>query len=152
MLIGGLFWFLALLCCGQAVCFGGRDGRWAAFLIVAASILTVVAAKIDRSWAEIEMARFAVDVFLLAGLYALMLTSRRYWPIWMVGFHLLAVVTHLSTLLVPDFTPRIYRAIQSFWAIPVLLSLLIGVARDRRALWRSRTAASDAGVGPAHET
>jgi hypothetical protein len=58
----------------------------------------------------------------------------------MVGFHLVAVVTHFSTLLTPDFTPRIYRALESVWAIPVLLSLLIGVEKDRRAGLGSRPA------------
>jgi Na+-translocating ferredoxin:NAD+ oxidoreductase RnfE subunit len=82
----------------------------------------------------------SVDLLLLGGLYALMLSSRRYWPIWMVGFHLIAVVTHLTTMLTPSFTPQLYRAMGAFWAIPVLFSLLIGVELDRRALARSRAA------------
>jgi hypothetical protein len=80
-----------------------------------------------------EVAILAVDVGLLLGLYVLVLASRRGWPIWMTGFHLVAVVTHLGTVLVPDFTPRIYRALESVWAIPVLLVLIIGVELDRRS-------------------
>lgn len=146
-----LFWLLALLCCAHAICFGGRDGRWAAFFILVASAMTIPASQVDKAWGETELARLAVDVGLLAGFYALMLASRRYWPIWMVGFHLVAVVTHLSTLIAPDFTPRLYRAMGAFWAIPVLLSLLIGVELDRRAAWRSRVSAAGAGGGGAHE-
>jgi hypothetical protein len=145
VLIGLLFWMLALLSCSHAILFGGRDGRWAAFLILIASGLTLPATLLDQAYWETELTILAADLFLLGGLYAVMLASRRYWPIWMVGFHLVAVVTHLSTLIVPDFTPRMYRAMESFWAIPVLLSMLIGVELDRRAAWKSRRSESGAG-------
>jgi hypothetical protein len=150
VLIVVLFWILALLCCSHAVVCGGRDGRLAVFLIVAATLLTAPA-MFGRPWAKTELAILAVDLLLLAGLYALMLASRRYWPIWMTGFHLVAVVTHVSTMLVPSFTPKIYKAMESFWAIPVLLSLLIGVELDRRAAEKARLAAAGASRGGRHE-
>lgn len=137
MLIGLLFWVLTLLCCGYAIRFGERDGRLAAFLILAASGLSLPPTLMEQAYAKTELFIFAVDLLLLAGLYALTLTSRRYWPIWMTGFHLIAVVTHLSTMLVPDFTPRLYRAMGSFWAIPMPLVMIIGIALDRRAASRS---------------
>jgi hypothetical protein len=66
-----------------------------------------------------------------------MLHSRSYWPIWMTGFHLIAVTTHFSVMLAPHYTPAIYRGMQSVWALPVLVSMLIGVALDRQAGLRS---------------
>jgi len=148
-MIGLLFWLLVALSCGHAVIFGGRDGRLAVALIMLASLLTIPATRMGRSWGETELAVLAVDLALLAGLYALMLRSRRYWPVWMAGFHLIAVVTHLSTMLVPAFAPRIYRSLESFWAIPVLLSMLLGVELDRRAARRgSRGLAERAGGEP----
>ena len=135
MIIGILFWLLTILCCTYAIAFGGRDGRWAAGLLIAASLLTIPAADME-AWGNTELVVLAVDTALLVGLYSLMLFSRRYWPIWMTGFHLVAVVSHLSTLLAPDFTPEIYRALASVWAIPVTLSLLLGVELDRRATSR----------------
>lgn len=152
MLIASLFWALTLLCCSYAILFGGRDGRWAAFLILAASALSLPPMFFEEAYAETELIIFAVDLLLLGSLYVLMLASRRYWPIWMVGFHLVAVVTHLSTLLAPRFTPLVYWAMGSFWAIPVLLSLLIGVELDRRAAWRSRALAAGAGESGEHES
>ncbi len=133
MIIGILFWLLAILCCGHAILFGGRDGRWAAGLIVAAALLTAPATLLGEAWGRTELMILAVDTAFLVSLYILMLASPRFWPIWMTGFHLVAVVTHLATLLVPAFTPAIYRALGSMWAIPVLLSLLIGVELDRRS-------------------
>jgi hypothetical protein len=133
VIIGLLFWLLALLCCGHAIAFGGRDGRWAAALIIAAAVLTAPAILLGRAWGATELTILAVDLALLAGFYSLMLSSRRFWPIWMTGFHLVAVTTHLATALAPGFTPAIYRALESMWSIPVLLSLVIGVELDRRA-------------------
>jgi hypothetical protein len=142
MLIALLYWLLALLCCGHAILFGGRDGRWAGFLFLVASGMTVPATLLGQAWDETELLIFGVDIIFLVSLYVLMLTSRRYWPVWMVGFHLVAVVTHLSTLLSPTFTPQLYRAMGSFWAIPILLVLLVGVELDRRAMGRAQLAAA----------
>lgn len=151
MLIGFLFWMLVLLCCIHAVAFGGRDGRWAALMILGASLMTLPPTLLKGAYAHTELIIFAADLLLLGGLFAVMLCSRRYWPIWMVGFHLVAVVTHISTILAPSFTPELYRAMESFWAIPVLLSMLIGVELDRRAARRSRSAAAQARGSPPHE-
>lgn len=140
MLIGILYWSLTILCCGYAIVSGGRDGRWAGFMFLITSALTFPAELLGKAWGETEFLVLGVDALFLVGLYALMLRSRRYWPIWMVGFHLVAVVTHLSTMLTPEFTPRIYRAMGSFWAIPILLALIIGVDLDRRAGLRARAA------------
>jgi hypothetical protein len=140
MLIASLFWALTLLCCSYAILFGGRDGRWAAFLFLAAAGLTFPAELLGRAWGETEWLVLGVDFAFLAAMYALMLSSRRYWPIWMTGFHLITVVTHLSTMMAPSFAPMIYWAMGSFWAIPVLLALLIGVELDRRAAARARFA------------
>jgi len=133
MIIAVLFWLLVIVTCGHAATFGGKDGRWAAGLVIAASLLTLPATVLGRGWGRTELAILAVDVMLLIGLYALMLCSRRYWPIWMVGFHLVAVASHLGTIVVPDFTPAIYRALGSLWAIPMLLTMMIGIERDRKA-------------------
>lgn len=133
MIMGILFWLLASVCCAYAAIFGGRDGRWAVAMILLTSIVTVPATLLGASWGKTELAIFVIDAALLVGLYGLMLASRRYWPIWMTGFHLVAVVSHASTLLAPHYAPHIYRALASFWAIPVLLSLLIGVVLDQRA-------------------
>ena len=133
MLIFLLYWLLVLLCCGYAVAFGGVDGRRITLAMVVGSLLTIPAADYGRGWAEIELYILLIDAAMLVVFYVLMLSSRRYWPIWVTGFHIPSVVSHLSTLLAPGFTPQIYRALETFWAIPMLLALLIGVELDRRA-------------------
>ena len=75
----------------------------------------------------------AVDACLLAGLYILALRSHRFFPIWMTGFQLVAVVSHCATMIAPDFTPKIYRALEGLWAVPITLAMIVGIATDSRA-------------------
>jgi len=137
-MIGALFWLLTLVACGYAVALGGRSGRWAAALVIAASLLTIPATRLGQGWEGPEALIFLVDLGLLAGLYHLSLRTDRYFPIWMTGFHLLAVLTHLSTLAAPDFTPQIYRAAESLWAIPMAIAMMWGITLDRAVLSKER--------------
>lgn len=137
-MIGLLFWLLTMVGCGYAAAAGGKDGRWAAFLIIAASLLTIPATRLGQDWARTEYLILVVDLALLAGLSVLALRSRRFFPLWMTGFHLIAVLTHVSTLLAPDFAPPIYRALESLWAIPMTLAMMWGIHLDRRDKFETR--------------
>jgi len=131
-MIGLLFWLLTFVGCAYAAALGGRDGRWAALLIIGASVLTIPATRLGSNWARTEYLILAVDLLLLIGLYVLALHSRRYFPIWMAGLHLIAVLTHISTLVAPHYAPQIYRALESLWAIPMTLCMMWGIHLDRR--------------------
>ncbi|GAA4024865.1 hypothetical protein GCM10022280_27190 [Sphingomonas swuensis] len=133
MVIGLAFWLLTLSTCAYAWTRGGRDGRLAAGLILGASLLSVPATLIGAHWARTEQAVFVIDIALLAGLYALALRSQRYFVIWLAGLHLVAVISHMSTLLAPDFAPRIYRALSNFWAVPMSLVMFFGIRADVRS-------------------
>lgn len=133
MVILILFWALTLIGCGYAAAVGGRDGRCAALLILSASLLSIPAILLGRKWLQTEFGVFAVDAILLCGLFFLTARSSRLFPIWMTGFQLIAVATHLSTIFAPEFTPRIYRALEGLWAIPMTLSMMLGILLDRRA-------------------
>ena len=132
MTIPILFWLLTLAGCAYAAAAGGRDGRWASILIISASVLTVPVTLLGRSWQRPEMGVLAIDFLLLLSLYLLALSSKRYFPIWMTGFHLIAVVTHLGAAVAPEFTPEVYRGLAGLWAIPVTLSMVLGILLDQR--------------------
>lgn len=142
-MIGLLFWLLTLLACGYAATFGGKDGKFAGALIVAASILTIPGEHSGLVWGAFELGVFLVDSALLAGFYVLTLKSRRWWPIWMTGFHFLAVTSHLGVLLASDFVAPIYFAAASFSAVTVPISMVAGIALDRRAAMRSLSKVAD---------
>ena len=131
MLIALLFWGLTLTCCGFAAGFGGWAGRWIAGLYVAACLGTLAAFLLETDWHHTNYATFAVDLVLLVGLIAVALRSDRWFPVWFAGFHLVAVISHLASLAAPGFAPKIYFLLQSFWSVPMLFTLALGVALDR---------------------
>lgn len=129
-MIGSIFLTLMAVSCGAAALLGGRDGRWIAFLYVLAIVGTHYARLAVPSWGNPHLPVFLVDAGLLVGLVAVALTSRRYWPIWIAGLHVLTVTSHASVWLVGTFDARVYFVLESVWAPVKLVVLLIGVLMD----------------------
>lgn len=121
-----------LLCVAYGWLLGGRTGKAGAAIFVAASLLTGVAAVINHGWANTSYAVLAVDAGCLLALAALAVNSTRFWPIWAVGFQIVAVATHVATIWIPDIIPRAYHAMQSFWSIPILWVMVAGTRKDRK--------------------
>lgn len=132
-MIGILFWLLALLSCGYAAWSGGRDGRTAAVLIVAAALATIPASYVGSRFGKVELAVGAVDAALMVGLYLLAMRSRAWWPIWATAFQSIAVLSHLAAAMETGFLADVYFAASSFWAIPLLVSMVAGITLDQRA-------------------
>lgn len=128
-----LFSVLLFGSCAYAWFAGGREGRWIAIMLLAAALLSVPASYLDYRWSGTHLPVLSVDVLLLAGLVSVALRSRRYWPLWMAGFHLISVSTHAATIAQPGLKPIIYFAMQSFWSLPLLLVMAGGIMLDRRA-------------------
>ena len=127
-----LFNLMLLLCAAYASIFGGRTGRAGSLIFVGATILTIVAFNANPSWQSTSYGIFAVDLACLLALLALALKSNRYWPIWATGFQAAAVATHLATLFAEDTVPDAYRALLSFWSIPILLVMVLGTMKDHK--------------------
>lgn len=133
MLVALSFWILTLLCCGFAALFGGRSGRAIATIYIVAVAATALATRDPKAWADPHLPALAVDLALLAGLSWVALRSDRWFPLWFTGFHLVAVASHLASILAPGFAPKLYFLLQSMWSVPMLLTLVIGITLDRRA-------------------
>lgn len=127
------FWLLTILCCGYAAVFGGRDARWASALFLAAALLSIPAMHMDTSWHHTQVPVMVIDTIHVMAMYVLTLRARTYWPIWMTGFLLITILTHIATMIAPTHIPRLYEAMATVWVVPALLSMLIGVTLDRRA-------------------
>lgn len=124
------FIFALLLCVGYASLVGGRTGRIGSLIFITATVFTVLATKVDPSWATTSYAVFAVDAGCLLALAALAVNSNRFWPIWAVGFQTVAVATHLATIWVPELLPKAYQAMLAFWSIPILWVMVAGTRKD----------------------
>lgn len=131
-MIGVLFLALVALSCGTATLIGGKDGRWIAFLYLLAIVGTHYARLAEPSWRNPHVPVFLVDTALLAGLVMVALTSRRYWPIWIAGLHLLTVASHASVWFAGAFNYRVYFVMESVWSPMKLVVLLLGVLMDQR--------------------
>lgn len=127
-----LFYGLTMACCSYAAAFGGGTGRWTALLIFGSISLSMLIAHADHSYAQTHYAIFAIDTLVMLGLLGLSLTGGRYWTIWMFAFQFLSVATHVTTLVAPSYLPKVYQALANFWAIPILLVMVFGIALDRR--------------------
>jgi hypothetical protein len=160
MMIIFLFWSLVLFSCVYAAVAGGKDGKWATAIIILASLLTIPASRMEQwgqgqipvmlasyltipaskleQWGQTQIPVMIVDAAALLAMYVLTLRSRAYWPIWMTAFQLVSVATHFATLASPSFAPRIYQGMESLWAIPGLLSMIVGIALDRGSLETTR--------------
>jgi hypothetical protein len=128
-----LFTFLLFASCAYACAAGGKEGRCVSLLLISAALLSIPASFMDPSWSQPQIAVLAVDLLLLAGLAAVATLSRRYWPLWVTGFHLVSVSTHVARLAEPSLKPLVYFAVQSFWSLPGLLVMVAGIMLDRRA-------------------
>jgi hypothetical protein len=128
-----LFWGLVLLCGGFAATYGGRAGRHIALIYFAACLATSWVTRDDLAWLHPHLPAFGVDLALLGALGWVAFRSDRWFPVWFTGLHVVAVTSHLASIVVPDFSPRVYFLVQALWSVPMLLTLAIGVALDRRA-------------------
>lgn len=135
-MISIIFWLLASLSCGFVWLHGQAEGRKAVGLFVIATLLTWIAQAMDTQWRQTHWPLLAVDAAYLVAVYIFALRSDRYWPLWITAFQLLTVATHLATIIAPDYLPRIYSAIATFWVVPLLLSMVAGVYLDHREFRR----------------
>lgn len=121
-----------LLCATYASVNGGRTGKAGSTIFIVATILSAAAVRMNPSWAGTSLGLFAVDAGCLLALVLLALVSNRYWPIWALGFQIVAVATHLATLSIPDIVPKSFQALLSFWTIPILGVMVAGTHKDRQ--------------------
>lgn len=91
---------------------------------------------LDTQWRHTHWPLLMVDTGYLFATYAFALRSDRFWPLWITAVQLLTVASHLATIVAPDFVPKIYSAIATFWVVPLLLSMVSWVYLDHRAFRR----------------
>lgn len=139
MVISLLYWVLSIGCWAYALRSGGWESRVAFALFVMNTIGTILstASGLDRSadlslWQHTNLGLFAADSLYVVGLYVLALRSRRYWPIWSAGFQLVCALTHFGPLLDPHTNAKLYRGLETVWMLPILVTMTIGIAKDRK--------------------
>ncbi len=143
MAIALLYWVLTASCWLYALKRGGAPARWAFISFMIGTAITMGAVvppseQLMQPWRGINAALFLADTFVLICYVAIALTAKRYWPIWSAGFQLVCVLTHMGPLLDPHSPPKIYRALEAVWALPMMITMVLGIRRDMLSLDRSQ--------------
>jgi hypothetical protein len=128
ILYGALMWGV----CIYAFRLGGRDERIASFGIVVAAYLTFVLGSLFQiRYTNVAIPIVCVDAGIFIVLQTLALTSAKFWPLWLAGFHGVALLSHLAPLM-PGMVPRTYYDAVALWGYPSLIILAFAVRRNQR--------------------
>jgi hypothetical protein len=101
---------------------GGRSERWAASALFAGWLTTLLVYRYRTGGTEWGV--LSVDLALLLVLVWIALRSRRFWPMFAAGFHLLAVVTHVARTVDIHVNHWAYITAEIIWGY--LLAFAIG--------------------------
>lgn len=115
---------------------GAAPERIAAALQVAAFVASLAVHRLvdAAGYRSAEAGTMAVDVLLMFALVVLAWRSTRFWPLWVAGWQLAALVAHLAKLLDPAMHATGYAVQTQVWAYPMLLATAAGAWRHRRRI------------------
>jgi len=103
---------------------GGREEKFACNALVVAWLLSKLLHKYKGL--QPEWGILVVDIGLMGVLLWLALRSRRHWPLFAAGFHLLAVVTHVARMADPTVGGWAYLTAAIIWGYLVVFSVAYG--------------------------
>ena len=138
-----LFRVLLVLVALYALLRGKRDERHVGLIFVIGVIATeLVLPPARERFASVETRLMVVDLAVFAGFLWVALRSERFWPLWMAGLQLTAILGHVLKAIDVELFARAYAAALVFWAYPMLLVLAVGTWRNERRTRRERDLAA----------
>jgi hypothetical protein len=112
---------------------GSRDERQVAVICLLGAVAThLVISPLAARFESVEAPVLFVDLAVFAGFLLVALRSDRFWPLWVAGLQLTAIIGHLLKGMHSDLLPRAYGAALVFWAYPIVLILAVGTWRSGR--------------------
>ena len=129
-----LFYFTLLIgVAAYALWRGRRDERIAALTCVAASLASL-ALLITRStyYANLEQGVAVIDFATLAAFTWIALKSNRFWPLWVAGLQLTAIMGHVLRFADSSLLPVVYATSLASWSYVILLIIALGTWRGHR--------------------
>lgn len=126
-----LFRILLVLVALYAFLRGKRDERHVGLILVIGVIATeLVLPPVRERFAGVETKLKLVDLAVFAGFLLVALRSDRFWPLWIAGLQLTAILGHLMKVADAQLFARAYGAALVFWAYPMLMILAVGTWRN----------------------
>ncbi len=112
---------------------GRRDEREVGLVLVLGVIAThLVISPLKTRFASVETHVFAVDLIVFAGFLWVALRSERFWPLWIAGLQLTAIMGHVLKPVDIHLFSKAYGAAMVFWSYPIVLILAMGTWRSLR--------------------
>lgn len=118
--------------CAYAFLHGRADERLAATTCIAATFATNFVYNPPGAFSGVEIGVLVVDGATFAAFTYLALRSDRFWPLWVAGLQLTAVVAHALKAVELDLMPQAYAAAARFWVYPIFLIIIAGTFRNHR--------------------
>ena len=120
---------------------GRRDEREVGIVLVLGVIAThLVISPLKTRFASVETHVFAVDLIVFMGFLWVALRSERFWPLWIAGLQLTAIIGHVLKAIDIHLFANAYAAAMVFWSYPIVLILAIGTWRNHRRKLREHDA------------
>lgn len=110
---------------------GSPSERWGAVTALAGSLASTLTA-LNANWSGLIVQLFVIDLLVLASFWWLAIKSRRYWPYWVTGWQLVAVLVHIQRALFEDILPAPYALMTMYLAYPTLLLILFASVQSQR--------------------
>ncbi len=110
---------------------GARSERLGAVTALAGSLASTLTA-LNANWSGLIIQLLVIDLLVLASFWWLAIHSRRYWPYWVTGWQLVAVLVHLQRALFDDILPAPYALMTMYLAYPTLLLILFASLQNQR--------------------
>jgi hypothetical protein len=130
-----VFYIILAACCLYAALRGGAPERIGALIFFGAAIFTTAALSTPTArWGEVEIGAFAVDLAMLAALFAVALRADRLWPLWVTALQLIGVAGHAVKLVDAQVIRQAYAFVMAFWSYPMLALLVFGTWNHQRRL------------------
>lgn len=125
------FW-LFFSCSILLVAFKGDYIERFFLLIILISVALTFLLNKNLGWVDAHSIVLAIDTILLTISLLLVSKSHRYWPIWFAAFQSIAVATSVAFFVFPNHVPSLYINAQGFWFFPALISMTVGVIKDKQ--------------------
>ena len=138
-----LFRFLLALVALYTFVRGSRDEQQVGIIFVIGVIASeLVLPPIRERYEGVETHLMLVDLAVFAGFLWVALRSDRFWPLWIAGLQLTAILGHILKVVDIHLFARAYAAALFFWAWPMMFILAIGTWRSHRRAQRESQAAT----------
>ncbi len=131
MLVPLAFWIMLVAALAIAWQAGDRQDREVLVAIFVAAVLTALT-DLVLDFTAWRSAVLVIDAALLGVVWRYALVSQRYWPIAFAGLHLAGTLVGAFALVLAGEARSTFALLGSFWSIPALLCMVIGLLADQR--------------------